>query len=454
CDPVDSSSAKSRRARAPLCPGKVASTIAHITLSGGGDGQSTSRSRYSPRQVTFSSHQITKIIMPFGGRLAYFAWPLGLLCLHLARLLPGDFSQPSPTAFARAPERPGRPSLPVVTALGHRSSLAVARDCHARLPPLFSSPPPTPPRTGLLAAAANPHHTPPAISPGRGPKPKMRHLCKNAQIRARLVEDSGDLDTIEGAYPNNLVCSNSLSQPFSCASRRLVLVPTPPIARVGLGLLCLHLARLLPVDSVFSHRVRPSAARRALLAGAPPQVQQTQLDSETVAPGGHHACSSLIARGRSGLPRSLDIDMGFPPPRAGLLDSVLPPLVAILLSLPPSLQNLSELLSEETKRADIDIKFITVPLLVASGAGLCSPKMRHLCKNAHSRRLPPSSLVRLVEDSGDDSRRLPPSSLVRLVEDSGDLDTIEGAYKSLLKMYPNDIDSGIRANLAMEGVEA
>ncbi|KAH9049030.1 hypothetical protein EDB84DRAFT_1574421, partial [Lactarius hengduanensis] len=88
--------------------------------------------------------------MPFGGCLAYFAWPLGLLCLHLARLLPGDFSQPSPTAFARAPEHPGRPSLPVVTALGHRSSLAVARDCHARLPPLFSSPPPMPPRTGLL----------------------------------------------------------------------------------------------------------------------------------------------------------------------------------------------------------------------------------------------------------------------------------------------------------------
>ncbi|KAH9011200.1 hypothetical protein EDB85DRAFT_2160237 [Lactarius pseudohatsudake] len=131
CDPVDSSSAKSRRARAALCPGKVESTIAHITLSGGGDGQSTSRSRYSPRQVTFSSHQITKIIMPFGGRLAYFAWPLGLLCLHLARLLPGDFSQPSPTAFARAPERPGRPSLPVVTALGHRSSLSGYRDTSA-----------------------------------------------------------------------------------------------------------------------------------------------------------------------------------------------------------------------------------------------------------------------------------------------------------------------------------
>ncbi|KAH9007793.1 hypothetical protein EDB84DRAFT_166930 [Lactarius hengduanensis] len=91
--------------------------------------------------------------MPFGGRFAYFAWPLGLLCLHLARLLPGDFSQPSPTAFARAPERPGRPSLPAVTALGHRSSLAVARDCHARLPPLFSSPPPTPPCTGLLGAS-------------------------------------------------------------------------------------------------------------------------------------------------------------------------------------------------------------------------------------------------------------------------------------------------------------
>ncbi|KAH8990358.1 hypothetical protein EDB92DRAFT_1816909 [Lactarius akahatsu] len=88
--------------------------------------------------------------MPFGGRLAYFAWPLGLLCLHLARLLP-DFSQStrsSPTTFARAaraPERcaasaphwrapasvasPARPSETVAPS-GH-PSLMVAR----RLPP-------------------------------------------------------------------------------------------------------------------------------------------------------------------------------------------------------------------------------------------------------------------------------------------------------------------------------
>ncbi|KAH9173314.1 hypothetical protein EDB89DRAFT_2157010 [Lactarius sanguifluus] len=189
--------------------------------------------------------------MPFGGRLAYFAWPLGLLCLHLARLLPVFSHRVRPSARAPWTIAPG----------GHRAcSSLVARG-----------------RSGLprsLAAAANPHHTPPAISPGRGPKPKMRHLCKNVQIRARLVEDSGDLDTIEGVS--------------------------------------------------FSFQLPPSPAWA--------EAQDASSLQE-------HA----------------------------------------------------------------------------------------------------------------DSRRLPPSSLVRLIEDSGDLDTIEGAYESLLKMYPNDIDSGMSANVAMEG---
>ncbi|KAH9015651.1 hypothetical protein EDB85DRAFT_2156491 [Lactarius pseudohatsudake] len=152
-----------------------------------------------------------------------------------------DFSQSSrssPTALARAPD-PRRPLLPAVTMLARRSSLTVARDCHARLPPLFSSPPSTPPHTGLLAAATNPHHTPPAISPGRGPKPKMRHLCKNTQICVRLVEDSGDLDTIEGVDTTVL----SLG-PEKANFTFYIFVTFPLLAHTRSRLLTLSCARL------------------------------------------------------------------------------------------------------------------------------------------------------------------------------------------------------------------
>ncbi|KAH9169290.1 hypothetical protein EDB89DRAFT_2198675 [Lactarius sanguifluus] len=210
--------------------------------------------------------------MPFGGRLAYFAWPLGLLCLHLARLLPVFSHRVRPSARAPWTIAPG----------GHRACSSLVARGRSGLPRSLATPllvaavdaATHRPCLLRLAAAANPHHTPPAISPRRGPKPKMRHLCKNVQIRARLVEDSGDLDTIEGVS--------------------------------------------------FSFQLPPSPAWA--------EAQDA---------------SSLQERA--------------------------------------------------------------------------------------------------------DSRRLPPSSLVRLVEDSGDLDTIEGAYESLLKMYPNDIDSGMSANVAMEG---
>ncbi|KAH9003970.1 hypothetical protein EDB86DRAFT_3207121 [Lactarius hatsudake] len=234
CDPRDSSSAKSRRACAALCPGKVASTIAQITISGGGNGQT--------------------------------------------RLLPGDFSQSSPTAFARVPERPsalGDRRSWWSPRLAHRSSLTVRRDCHACLPPLFSSPPSTPPRTGLAYSdSVHPPlvtillSVPPSLPPSLsnlseplGEETKRADVAKTdsdsvvlsshsrrhqstphptsdlsrawakawdaSSLRERAdsrrlppsslvrpVEDSGDLDTIEGV-------------PFP------VPVPTPPIARVG-----------------------------------------------------------------------------------------------------------------------------------------------------------------------------------------------------------------------------
>ncbi|KAH9007792.1 hypothetical protein EDB84DRAFT_1552985, partial [Lactarius hengduanensis] len=199
----------------------------------------------------------------------------------------------------------------------------------------------------------------------------MRHLCKNAQIRARLVEDSGDLDTIEVFQ----------------------LPPSPAWALAyfacTLGLLCLHLARLLPGDFSQTSPSRLAPERRAACA---PRWCTPASPANPARLGDCRSRRSprlLVARrsrslGTATLARlRTDIDMGFLATpllvavdaatrrpawcvslslRAGLTysDSVLPPL------------NLSELLSEETKRADIDIKFITVPLLVASGAGLCS----------------------------------------------------------------------------------
>ncbi|KAH9011296.1 hypothetical protein EDB84DRAFT_1540402, partial [Lactarius hengduanensis] len=185
----------------------------------------------------------------------------------------------------------------------------------------------------------------------------MRHLCKNAQIRARLVEDSGDLDTIEGV-------SFSFQLPPSPAWALAYFACT-------LGLLCLHLARLLPGD--FS---QTSPSRLGLLPPRSPErraacAPRWCTPASPANPARLGDCRSrrsprlLVARRSRSLGTATLARLTYS-------DSVLPPLVAILLSLPPSLQNLSELLSEETKRADIDIKFITVPLLVASGAGLCS----------------------------------------------------------------------------------